>query len=305
MSDLLRTLRWCLPVMIVLAVVGGCQLSTDRQPEGRSTAADSSPGSASAKSSGGSSSAAPQARHGSPAPVKRPPAPKSMGCYRLTLKQLTQPTNSSSPVSCHGQHDAQTIYVGKLHTVVDGHSVAVDSQVVQHQLETTCPRKLAQFVGGSLVDRHISRFNVVWFSPTLAQSDRGANWFRCDVVAFAKQDTLLGLPSTGRLHHALNTSSGLANYGLCGTAAPGNRNFQRVICARRHSWKAVATIHINGGRSYPGPKTVRNAGDDSCKTRVQQLTGNSLKFSFGWEWPSNAQWKRGQHYGYCWAPSGG
>jgi hypothetical protein len=304
MIRLRKNLRWCLPLVVVLAVASGCQLSTDQQPQGRSTAADSSPGGPSASSSAASSTPAPRTPHSKPVRMKPPPAPKPLGCYRLTLKQLTQPTNHSNPVSCRGQHDAQTIFVGKLRTVVDGHSVAVDSNLVQHQLETTCPRKLAQFVGGSLVDRHISRFNVVWFSPTLAQSDQGANWFRCDLVAFAKQDSLLGLPSTNRLHHVLNASSGLANYGLCGTAAPGDNNFRRVICARRHSWKAITTIHINGGRNYPGTNTVRTTGDDTCKTRVQQL-GNSLKFSFGWEWPTNAQWKRGQHYGYCWAPSRG
>ena len=58
--------------------------------------------------------------------------------------------------------------------MVDGHAVAVDSAGVQHQLATTCPRKLAAYVGGSAEVADLSRFNVVWFSPTLEQSDRGA-----------------------------------------------------------------------------------------------------------------------------------
>ncbi len=65
--------------------------------------------------------------------------------------------------------------------------VAVDSAAVQRKLATTCPRRLAAFVGGSAQTRDLSRFNVVWFSPTLAQSDAGADWFRCDVMAFADE----------------------------------------------------------------------------------------------------------------------
>ena len=41
---------------------------------------------------------------------------------------------------CSERHTAQTIHVGRLDTVVDGHALAVDSDRVLHQLATTCPR---------------------------------------------------------------------------------------------------------------------------------------------------------------------
>jgi len=265
-----------------------------------STSSSSSPGTPDTSSSGSASASGPASS--STTPVV-PAAPRQAACYRLTVRQLTQPTNASTPVPCRGAHTAQTIYVGTLDTVVDGHAVAVDSAAVQRQLSTTCPRKLQEYVGGSTDARRLSRLNVVWYSPTLDQSDQGADWFRCDVIAFAAQDRLANLPGGGRLHGVLNGARALSTYGLCGTAAPGARGFERVICGRRHSWQAIATIGIAGGTRYPGAATVRKAGDSACKDRARSRSGNTLKFRYGWEWPTRQQWSRGQHYGFCWVPS--
>jgi putative regulator of septum formation len=179
----------------------------------------------------------------------------------------------------------------------------VDSATVQRQLSTTCPRKLQEYVGGSTDARRLSRLNVVWYSPTLDESDQGADWFRCDVIAFAGQDRLAALPGGGRLHGVLNGAKGLSRYGLCGTAAPGAHGFQRVICSRKHSWQAITTIGLAGGARYPGAAAVRKAGDGACKDRARSRSGNTLKFRYGWEWPTRQQWSRGQHYGFCWVPS--
>jgi hypothetical protein len=244
--------------------------------------------------------ASPEAAPSTPAVV--PAAPRSSACYRLSTSQLTRPTNASTPVSCTARHTAQTIYVGTLDTVVDGHSVAVDSATVQRQLSTTCPRRLAAYVGGSRSARDLSRFNVVWFSPTLAQSDAGADWFRCDLIAFAGQDRLAPLPGTRRLRGVLGRRGALADYGLCGTSAPGQRGFQRVICGRGHSWRAIDTIDLAGGQGYPGTRRVRSAGDSDCKDLARARSSNTLRFRYGWEWPTRQQWDRGQHFGYCWVP---
>jgi hypothetical protein len=261
-------------------------------------AADPEPSASSSLSASGSPS--PSATASTVAVV--PPAPRRSACYRLSTTQLTKPTNASTPVPCGTRHTAQTIYVGTLDTVVEGHAVAVDSATVQRQLSSTCPRKLAEYVGGSATARELSRFNVVWYSPTLDQSDAGADWFRCDLVAFAGQDQLAPLPATRRLRGVLGRSGALADYGLCGTAAPGEQGFQRVICSRGHSWKAIDTIGISGGKAYPGTSRVRKAGDASCKDLARSRAGNTLKFRYGWEWPSKAQWDRGQRFGYCWIP---
>jgi hypothetical protein len=184
---------------------------------------------------------------------------------------------------------------------VDGHSVAVDSATVQRQLATTCPRRLAALLGGTEKDRRLSRFNVVWFSPTLRQSDLGADWFRCDLVAFAGADTLLPLPRGG-LRGVLDRQGALDTYGLCGTAAFGDPAFERVICGRPHAWRAIDTIDLPGGRRYPGAAKLRDAGDAACTERARNEAADPLKFTSGWEWPTRAQWASGQRYGFCWVP---
>jgi hypothetical protein len=182
--------------------------------------------------------------------------------------------------------------------------VGVGSAVARRQLARTCPSRLASYLGGSKQARHLSRFNVVWFSPTPAQSSRGAAWFRCDVIAFARADSLLELPTGAgrRLKGVLDRRGALDTYGLCGTTAPGSRGFERVACAKRHSWRAVDTIPLGGHRTYPGVAVARKAGDAACKAEARARAADTLKFRYGWEWPTREQWSSGQHFGYCWVP---
>lgn len=251
------------------------------------------------------SSPSPSASSGSPrttaTPAVVPPAPPQGACYQLSLEQLAKPTNASEPVPCARRHDTRTIYVGRLRTVFDGHALAVDSDAVRRQLATTCPRQLAAFVGGTPEERALSRFEVVWFSPTLRQSEKGADWFRCDLVAFGTGEALLRLPPRPGLKGALDRDGGLNRFGLCGTAEPGAPRFERVVCSRPHTWRAISTIPI-AGRAYPGAAAARESGDDTCRSRVRQRVGFTLKLRYGWEWPTPAQWRTGQRYGFCWAP---
>jgi hypothetical protein len=220
-------------------------------------------------------------------------------CYDLDFDQATAPTSEIPPVSCRKRHTTQTYFVGRLDTVVDGHLLAVDSRVAQRQVSESCPRHFASYVGGSAGDRELSRLKAVWFSPTIEESDQGASWFRCDAVAIERAGTLAPLP--GRVHGILDRPDALEKVGICGTAAPGARSFERVICSHRHAWKALSTISISG-TTYPGISAVRRAGEDDCRDQVERASGTPERFSYGWEWPTREQWGDGQHFGYCWAP---
>lgn len=231
-----------------------------------------------------------------------PPAPKAGACYRLTLAEATRATNEDTPVPCRSAHTARTVHVGRLNLVVNGHLLAVDSARARSQLATTCPRRLAAYLGGDAQDRALSRFQVVWFSPTLDQAAQGARWFRCDVVVFGRGGRLMALPRRGSLQGVLDRD-GLARFGLCGTARPGNPGFERVACGLRHSWVAISTIPLEGGRRYPGAARVRQAGDAACADQVRERAGFPLEFTYGWEWPTRRQWDSGQRFGFCWAPA--
>jgi len=287
-------LRLVSTALLAVLVAGGCSGGSGSPESSETPASSSTSSSASASTSEGTSS---------PAPVV-PAAPEATACYRLSTSQLTRPTDSSDPVACDRPHTARTIFVGRLDTVVRGHSVAVDSATVQRQMASTCPAKLAAFVGGSARTRDLSRFDVVWFSPTLRQSDRGADWFRCDVVAFSGTDSLFPLPRKGPgIRGVLDRPGALGTYGLCGTAAPGSDGFERVICGRPHTWQAFDTLDLPSAKTYPGAAKLRDAGDDECKSRAAARADDALKFKYGWEWPTREQWDAGQRFGYCWAPA--
>lgn len=231
-----------------------------------------------------------------------PPVPRAGACYRLTLRQAARPTNDNPAIPCDKGHTARTLHVGALDLLVDGHSLAVDSTRAQRQIRATCPRELDEFLGGDAERRALSRFQVIWFSPTLEESDLGADWFRCDVIALGKGSRLLPLPREERLRGVLDRPGALATFGLCGTAQPGADDFERVACALPHSWVAVSTITIAGDDTYPGVAAAREAGEETCADRVREANDFVLEYRYGWEWPTREQWRSGQRYGICWAP---
>jgi hypothetical protein len=138
-----------------------------------------------------------------------------------------------------------------------------------------------------------------WFTPSLEDSDAGAAWFRCDVVALAANGELA--PLTGRLAGVLSRPSGRDRYGMCGTAAPGSSDFARVICSRRHTWRAIAVVPLRGA-AYPGEARVRSAGQQRCEDAGAAVADEPLDYRWGYEWPTAEQWAAGQTYGICWAP---
>jgi hypothetical protein len=275
-------------------VIAGCSsggLTEATHSAQRRAAPSAAPG---APPSQGATQASPLS---SPAPPPVPPPPPEHGCYQLQFDELAQSASLDDPLPCEEAHDAQTIYVGRL-----GSTAGVDSTAARAQMARVCPRRLKHYLGGSRTDRHLSRFNVVWFVPTPEQAAAGARWFRCDAIAFAGPNHLYPLPRPHRLHGILDHAHARDTFGLCGTAAPGSPGFQRVICARHHRWRAESTIHLAGGDRYPGRRAVRKAGDSICRDRARAANGYSLRFRYGWEWPNRQQWGNGQHYGFCWLP---
>lgn len=226
------------------------------------------------------------------------PVPQDRACHRLTYAQALAPATADVPTPCRATHTSQTYAVGRLSTEVDGHLVAVDSRRVQRQVSRVCPQQLAAFLGGSSERLRLSMLRPVWFTPTVAASDQGADWFRCDVIAVAGERQLA--PLTGSLQRALAGPSDA--YGMCGTAQPGTKGFRRVLCREQHSWRALRTIDL-AGRAYPGEAAAKAAGQEPCQEAGQGVAKDALDYQWGYEWPTAAQWAAGQTYGICWAPS--
>lgn len=231
--------------------------------------------------------------------IAAPPAPVVGACHDLAFEAAAQPTDETLPVPCKGKHTTVTIHVGQLDPVVDGHLLTVDSAKVQRQPAAACPGRLAAYVGGDEDARRLSRFEVVWFSPTVEESDLGANAFRCDVLAIRGSSQLASLPAN--LKGVLDRPEDLDRFGICGNAAPSAKNFARVICAQPHTWRAIEPFDIDPKAKYLD-KGVTAAGDSFCRDEASDRADGALKFTWSFEWPTEQQWKAGQRYGFCWVP---
>ena len=216
------------------------------------------------------------------------------------MAEATSPTTVGRAVPCSGPHDSVTIHVGRLPAVQAGSGTSPRDQ---QRMASRCTTELHRFTGGTQEARRLSRFQAVWFRPSEEKVARGARWFRCDLVALGSSEKLLRIPGGLRMRGVLARPDALATFGLCGTAQPGAQGFDRVACAFAHTWVAISAIDIPGGAAYPGADKARAAGEDTCKSQVRARSGDSLRFSYGWEIPTKAQWAAGQHYGFCWAPA--
>jgi len=233
------------------------------------------------------------------APAAPPAPPAARACYDLSFAEAVEPTSTADPVPCNGQHTAATIRVGTIRPVADGHLLAVDSDTVQQQIAGRCRNRLASYLGGDEETRRLSRLTVVWFSPSLAQSDRGALWFRCDLVALAGHDELAALPR--RTRGLLGSSGVLDRFGTCGTSSPAASRFERVICSAPHSWRARAAIDLPPGSKYLG-KAAGAAAEAACRDIEARLASDILNLKWSFEWPTKEQWDAGQRHGLCWTP---
>jgi hypothetical protein len=247
------------------------------------------------------STAGPTTAAPTPPPAAEPPPrpPEEGACYDLTFRQALAPTSTRRPTRCDGPHTSENYAVGTLDTVVDGHLLAIDSERVQAQVAGTCPDLLGEFLGGDQAALRLSMFRPVWFTPTLAQSDRGANWYRCDVVVVAG-DQELAHPDTS-LRGALGKDALRQRYAMCGTAAPDAEDFERVICSEAHSWRAIQVVPFEPGK-YPGEQAVRDPLESPCEDAGLDVAEDPLDYEWGYEYPTEEQWEMGQTWGLCWAP---
>lgn len=234
-----------------------------------------------------------------PAAAPPPPAPPKVGtCYAMSMSQALAPTSSAHATPCSKKHTTETYYVGKLDTVVDGHLLAVDSDRVNAQVASTCRAKVGAFLGGTQDEMRLSMVRPTWFTPTVAQSDKGADWFRCDAFIVQSADSLVS--RTGSLRHALAKSATRDQLSMCGTDAPAAKDFHRVLCSAKHSWRAVAVVPMKQGH-YPGLHAAKAAAGSRCENAASAQAADPLSFQWGYEFPTAKDWAAGQTYGICWA----
>ena len=233
-----------------------------------------------------------------------PPPPNKDACYRLSYDEAVAPTSDDTPVPCTKPHTSQTFSVGQLDLVSNGHLLRVDADAVQKKVAHRCPDQLAAYVGATEQQLRLSLLRPVWFTPTVEQSDAGAEWYRCDVIAVTGDKQVAKIDQN--LAGALKQPAGRAEFAMCGTAQPGTAAFRRVLCREDHTWKAISVIDLadQAGKhgSWPGEKVVQAAGQDACQAAARAIASDALDYEWGYEWPTKDQWEAGQDYGRCWSP---
>jgi hypothetical protein len=247
--------------------------------------------------------AKPSASEPSPSVGAPPPRPKVGSCHRLTYEEALAPTDVEPAVDCSKPHTSQTYAVGRLATELDGHLLAVDSAAVHAQVAERCPTTLGTYLGATQEQLRLTMLRAVWFTPTVEDSDAGANWFRCDVIAVAGEDRVG--KALGSFKGALASPEGRRVYAMCGTAQPGTPGFERVLCSEDDSWRAIRSVTLKGkgpDDAYPGEDAVREAGAGPCTEAARAIADDALDYEWGYEWPTADQWAAGQTYGRCWAP---
>ncbi len=227
------------------------------------------------------------------------PRPRLGACYRLGYAEAIAPTTTAPSVPCRRAHTSVTYFVGELKTFVDGHLLAVDAQRIQREIARECPRRLPDYLKADAGQLRLSVLRAVWFSPTLEESDQGANWFRCDAIALGGDHELA--PLDGDLVSVLDGAAGRLRYGICGTSAPGSPEFERIICSADSPWRAIKIYDLDG-RDYPGERGVQQVAQKQCKKAGRDVADDSLNYRWGFDWPTAKQWRAGQRFGLCWAP---
>lgn len=270
--------------LAALLLLGGCS--------GLDPLGDPSTPTTSSTTSSTTSTAAPTATS---APTPSQPHPKVGECRAFGLKAAVAPVPQARPRPCRRQHTAQTFLVGRLDLVQGGHRLAVDSPAVQARPAGRCHARLARHLGADPRQLRLTMAQAVWFTPSIGDATVGADWFRCDVVVVAASGELLPLP---RRTAGMGTPDRIA---MCATAEPGTSGFTRVVCSRRHSWRAVSTVDL-AGRGVPGPQTAAARMEGPCRAAARARAGDPLDFEWAQESPTRAQWEAGQRYGICWVP---
>jgi Septum formation len=225
-------------------------------------------------------------------------APDVGACRVLTPEDAQQPSNATRTVDCSKKHTAETFAVGDLPDELQ--DASYDAPELGTFAYQTCSTKLEEFLGGdeSTVMRTIVSW--VWFRPSQKAWDKGARWYRCDVVGGGAQSkTYAALPTTAE--GLLAQQSGDDDWMAC-VNGPSVQGAPRIPCSSKHNWRAVTTIKVGDpGDPYPGDKAVEAKTRDYCSSSVGAWLGYPPDYDFGYTWFHEAEWKAGNRRSVCWA----
>lgn len=232
-----------------------------------------------------------------PAQVDAMTPPDNGACRVLSPDDVEQPSNATVTVPCSRRHTATTFAVGSLPSQFD--DTDYDSSSLGAWAYQTCESGFERLLGAdeSMAMRTI--LSWAWFRPSEKAWDKGARWYRCDVVGGGEQSTsYAALPQDLKgLLLAKDTDAWM----VCavGSTVASSR---KVPCTQDHNWRAVTTIKLGEpDDKYPGDRVVEVRTRDYCSDSVGAWLGYPVDFDFGFTWFHEGEWSTGNRRSICWA----
>ena len=220
-------------------------------------------------------------------------------CRLLEPEDIAESSNSSEVVDCGEEHTAETFAVGTFPAQLTRNGEFDNPQLGAYIYET-CTKRFRAFLGGEESTVMRSLLTWAWFRPSEDAWEKGARWYRCDVVSGSEDsEALRALPKTakglllGRPDDAWMTCA-------VGEQVAGS---QKVPCSQSHDWRAVTTIKVgrDDERKYPGDRLVEVRTRDFCSDSVGAWMNYPVDYEFGYTYFRKAEWSAGNRRSICWA----
>lgn len=202
-------------------------------------------------------------------------------CRVLTYDGYLAESDPSAPVACDEPHTSYVVAVGQLPAEAGWDDpLARLSRVAT----ATCIPAWEDHLGGTERAREMSAYAVAWFMPTPEQRERGARWFRCDVVLLGGS-RVLALP--GDAAPVLDTELP-DSVARCLTRAPAV-----TTCERNHVWRATGASRLRTD-DFPTAREWQRTAERRCPA----LTSTRR---WRWEGPGRDAWRVGHRTLVCYS----
>ena len=141
-----------------------------------------------------------------------------------------------------------------------------------------------------------------WFRPSEKAWDKGARWYRCDVVGGGEESKDVRRAAAHRRRAARRSSPPTTTWMVCVNGASVQRRAEDLV----HRDAQLACGHHDQGRRPGGPLPRRPArrGDHPrllLATRSGAWLGYPPEYDFGYTWFHEGEWKAGNRRSVCWA----
>ena len=223
--------------------------------------------------------------------------PPNVGaCRDLGADDLHEPSNASPVVSCSKHHTAQTFATGTLPA-----STGSSYQDKRHGtfVFDTCSRAFGEYVGADESLALRIQLSWAWFRPSERGWDRGARWYRCDVIGGPEgAKELRDLPEQLKGLFARDRPDAWLTCARGATVAHSTK----VPCSEAHDWRAVTAIKVGQPSDpYPGDRIVEVRSRDRCSDWVGAWVHYAPDYEFGYTWFHEAEWSTGNRRSICWS----